>query len=123
MMVPGRFAKTCTTAGAFAVGSATLVALTVTQGNGGMAEGAVYTPLLSTVPKGPEPPKTPLTDQVTLVLLLFVTAALKWTVPPNNETCLGGDTVIWVPEIPVPMPMPLAGTAAQMRPIRLGGSD
>src|ERR1700682_799338 len=124
MIVPSEFATTYTTAGALAVGSATLVARTVSQGNAGRAGGAVYTPLLSTIPKGPEPPVTPFTDQLTFVLLLLITAAAKFTVLPNNEVDFGGNTLIRGPEEPVPLPMLATSTASQIKPIplvRLGG--
>ena len=95
MIVPSEFATTCTSAEAIAVLSAALVALTVIQENGsGKADGAVYSPLLSTVPKGPDPPGTSFTDQVTLLLPLPITAAVKWTVFPNSTVDLAGDTVI-----------------------------
>jgi hypothetical protein len=57
------------------VGSATLVALTVTFDEEGATAGALYVPLLETVPMVELPPVTPLTLQTTEVFELPVTVA------------------------------------------------
>lgn len=59
------------------VGSATDTAETVTLGEVGIAAGAVYTPALDMVPTVALPPGIPLTCQVTAMLVVFVTAAVK----------------------------------------------
>ena len=64
---------------AFAVllSSALLTAVTVTFEGIGTYGGAVYVPVLSMVPKALSPPGIPLTIQLTLVMLLLVTVAVK----------------------------------------------
>jgi hypothetical protein len=68
-------------------GSATEVAVTVTEMElPEMLEGAVYNPLALTVPP-------PLADQVTLVLEVPVTVAVNCCVTPASKVTLAGDTL------------------------------
>jgi hypothetical protein len=59
------------------VSSALETAVTVTVAGDGTAAGAVYTPLVSMVPTLLLPPVAPFTRQVTPVLLVLLTVALK----------------------------------------------
>ncbi len=80
--------------------SATLTALTVMELDGGSVAGAMYFPVESIVPSAEEPPTVSLTDQVTEVLALPVTAAAKVSEAParifaelgvtETETVAGG---------------------------------
>jgi hypothetical protein len=60
-----------------AVVSATLVALTVTEVELGGVAGALYSPLVEIVPTVEFPPVTSFTDQVTPVVVVFVTVAVN----------------------------------------------
>jgi hypothetical protein len=64
-----------------AVGSAALVALTVTEAGLGAVAGALYSPLVVIVPTVEFPPVTPFTDQVTPVVVVFVTVAVNCWAP------------------------------------------
>src|SRR5438105_3950095 len=72
-------AVTVTAADADFVVSAALVAFTVCEP---AADGAVYKPVVLTVPTVELPPATPSTDHVTAVFELFVTVAVNCCVPP-----------------------------------------
>lgn len=72
------------------VGSATLVAVTVTIAVEGRPGGAVNTPLAVIVPVAALPPETPFTLQVTLVLFALVTlAANAWELPNRTDAVVG----------------------------------
>src|SRR5437762_8079343 len=64
------------------VGSACDTAVTATVAGFGTTAGAVYRPERDTVPTAALPPLTPLTCQVTAVLLVFCTVAVNCCVPP-----------------------------------------
>ena len=64
-----------TLAGALALASATLAALTVIFEFAGRTEGAVYSPALAMVPTAELPPATAFTLQATLVFEVPVTVA------------------------------------------------
>lgn len=68
---------TCTEALPDLVGSATDVAVTVTKGGLGAADGAVYRPLVEMVPQSVPVQPVPLRLHVTAVLLDPVTVALN----------------------------------------------
>ena len=76
------------------VGSAALVAVTVTLPLEGTAAGAVYEPLVDTVPIVELPPKTPLTLQVTPVLVEPLTEAANCWVFETATVAFVGDMVI-----------------------------
>ncbi len=59
------------------VESAWLVAVTCTVAGDGRSAGAVYTPAEVIVPSAAFPPATPLTPQLTVVSVVFVTVAVK----------------------------------------------
>jgi hypothetical protein len=82
-----------TLAVATALALATAVARTLTVAGLGATAGAVYRPDVLMVPTVPLPPVTPLTDQLTPVLVLPVTAAPKACVAPGASVTLVGDTV------------------------------
>src|SRR5882757_4772451 len=96
---------TVTWAEADFVGSAWDTAATVTMAGFGTTAGAVYRPALDIVPTVGLPPVTPLTCQVTAVLLVFCTVAANCCVPPAPTvadtgeivtlTTAGGVTVTW----------------------------
>ena len=65
-----------------AVESACEIALTTTVAGDGTVVGAEYKPEVETVPNVPLPPVTPLTCQVTALLLVPVTLASKACVMP-----------------------------------------
>ena len=73
--------------------SAWLVAVTCTTGEEGRSAGAVYTPAAVIVPVAAFPPGTPLTLQVTLVLLVFATVAVKVCEFPKITGALDGDSI------------------------------
>ncbi len=58
-------------------GSAILVAETVTIAGEGTIDGAVYNPLVDTVPTVEFPPAIPFTDQVTPVFAALLTLAVN----------------------------------------------
>src|SRR5256885_6501069 len=66
------------------VWSATFAAAIVTVALLGKSAGAAYRPVADIVPTALFPPATPLTLQVTVVLLVFVTSAAKSCVFPSN---------------------------------------
>ena len=67
--------------------------MTVTAAGLGTAPGAVYRPELETVPTVALPPVTPLTCQVTVVLLVFCTVAVNCCVPPTATVADAGEIV------------------------------
>src|SRR5438876_293208 len=75
------------------VGSAWDTAVTVTMAGFGTTAGAVYRPELDIVPTVALPPVTPLTCQVTAVLLVFCTAAANCCVPPAPTVADTGEIV------------------------------
>src|SRR5216110_584317 len=75
------------------VGSAWDTAVTVTVAGFGTTAGAVYRPELDIVPTVALPPVTPLTCQVTAVLLVFSTVAVNCCVPPAPTVAATGDIV------------------------------
>ena len=81
---------TLTEALALLVLSATLVAVTVCVP---VVGGAVYKPLVLTVPTVALPPFTPSTDQVTPVLLVPVTVAVNCCVPLMATIAVAGENV------------------------------
>src|SRR5438045_7226119 len=68
------------------VGSACDTAVTATVAGFGTTAGAVYRPELDIVPTVALPPVTPLTCQVTAVLLVFCTVAVNCCVPSAPHT-------------------------------------
>jgi hypothetical protein len=91
-----------TVACADCVGSATDTADTVTVAGAGITAGAVYSPLLDIVPTVALPPGMPLTCQVTALLVLLLTVAVKLCVPVATSTfaelgamaTLSGDVIV-----------------------------
>src|SRR5204863_109664 len=75
------------------VGSAWDTAATVTVAGFGTTAGAVYRPELDIVPTVALPPVTPLTCQVTAVLLVFCTVAVNCCVPPTPTDADTGEIV------------------------------
>src|SRR5947207_5347336 len=75
------------------VGSAWDTAATVTVAGFGTTAGAVYRPELDIVPTVALPPITPLTCQVTAVLLVFCTVAVNCCVPPTPTVADTGEIV------------------------------
>src|SRR5258708_997982 len=75
------------------VASAWLVAVTCTVAGEGRSAGAVYTPAEVIVPIVAFPPGTPLTLQVTVVSVVFVTVATNVTWFPRTTDPFGGVTV------------------------------
>src|SRR5438552_3790189 len=75
------------------VGSAWDTAVTVTMAGFGTTAGAVYRPELDIVPTVALPPVTPLTCQVTAVLLVFCTVAANCCVPPAPTVADTGEIV------------------------------
>src|SRR6266480_2777062 len=75
------------------VGSAWDTAVTVTVAGFGTTAGAVYRPELDIVPTVALPPVTPLTCQVTAVLLVFCTVAVNCCVPPAPTVAATGEIV------------------------------
>ena len=75
------------------VPSAWLVAVTWRFAVAGKSAGAVYTPAAVIVPSVAFPPGTPFTLQVTAVLLLFATVAVKDCALPSKSVALEGVTV------------------------------
>src|SRR6266513_2927619 len=75
------------------VGSAWDTAATVTMAGFGTTAGAVYRPELDIVPTVALPPVTPLTCQVTAVLLVFSTVAVNCCVPPAPTVADTGEIV------------------------------
>src|SRR5271168_3349597 len=71
-------------------GSAALVAVTCTLAGDGKSAGAVYAPAVVMVPEVAVPPGTPFTFQVTAVLAVPVTAAVKVCVLPRITEPVGG---------------------------------
>jgi len=63
------------------VGSATDTALTVTVAGEGTVLGAVYNPVVDTVPAVALPPVTPFTCQVTAVFVALLTVAVNVWLP------------------------------------------
>lgn len=76
------------------VASATDVAFTVTSETGGTVGGAVYNPVLETVPQAAPAQPTPLTLQFTLVFADPVTVAWNCCWPPVFIEALVGEIVI-----------------------------
>jgi hypothetical protein len=76
----------------FFVVSATLTALIVIELDAGSVAGAVYFPAVSMLPRAAEPPTVSLTDQVTEVLALPVTAAAKVSEAPARIFAVAGVT-------------------------------
>src|SRR5919108_5931357 len=76
------------------VASAWDTAVTVTVTGLGTAPGAVYRPELEIVPTVALPPVTPLTCQVTVVLLVFCTVAVNCWVPPVATVADNGAIVM-----------------------------
>ena len=72
--------------------SATLVAVICAAVDVGRSAGAVYTPVALIVPVVAVPPATPLTLQVTLVLLELVTVATNACEAPSTTDALPGVT-------------------------------
>ncbi|MBK5295265.1 MAG: hypothetical protein JJE04_26760 [Acidobacteriia bacterium] len=68
---------TVTDAVAVFAGSATLVAAIVTEAGEGNPAGAVYNPLVDTIPTVEFPPANPFTDQVTPVFVALLTLAVN----------------------------------------------
>src|SRR5205823_10523031 len=75
------------------VGSACDTAVTATVAGFGTTAGAVYRPELDIVPTVALPPLTPLTCQVTAVLLVFCTVAVNCCVPPAPTVADTGEIV------------------------------
>src|SRR5256885_3430194 len=75
------------------VGSACDTAVTATVAGFGTTAGAVYRPKLDIVPTVALPPVTPLTCQVTAVLLVFCTVAVNCCVPPAPTVADAGEIV------------------------------
>src|SRR5213080_2634849 len=75
------------------VGSACDTAVTVTVAGFVTTAGAVYSPELEIVPTVALPPVTPLTCQVTAVLLVFCTVAVNCCVPPAPTVADIGEIV------------------------------
>lgn len=103
---------TASCAAADFVGSASLVADTVTVAGEGKSAGAVYTPEAEMVPADALPLGMPFTLHVTFVLLVFVTVAENVCELPNRidpfvgvmvtaTDCGGG---VMEPELPPPQP-------------------
>jgi hypothetical protein len=91
------------------VGSARLAACTVTTLGAGGTAGAVYIPVLSTVPTVTYPPATPFTDHVAPWFVLPVTLAVNCCACPTTTVCAGGFTATTTttlsgtaPEVPPP---------------------
>lgn len=83
-------AVSVTTAGAAFVVSATEVAVTVTVVELGSFVGAVYKPVVLTVPMIASPPVSPFTLHVTEVLVEPVTVAVNcWVAPPAMLAVVG----------------------------------
>lgn len=74
------------------VASAWLVAVTLTVAGEGKSAGAVNTPLALIVPVVAEPPATPFTFHVTLVLVVLLTVAVNVCELPSNIVALVGET-------------------------------
>jgi hypothetical protein len=89
------------------VGSATLVAATVTVAGTGTPCGAVYSPLGDTVPLVVFPPATPFTLQVTDALEVPPTVAVNCCVWATNTDALAGDTVTETADTTVALACPL----------------
>lgn len=75
------------------VGSATLVACTVSPACAGRNGGAVKTPLAEIVPTVLLPPGMPATLQLTAVLAVFDTIAVRVAVPPRSTGMVVGATL------------------------------
>src|SRR5437763_7561352 len=75
------------------VGSACDTAVTATVAGFGTTAGAVYRPELDIIPTVALPPLTPLTCQVTAVLLVFCTVAVNCCVPPAPTVADTGEIV------------------------------
>jgi hypothetical protein len=86
------FCVICTDALADLVESATDVAVTVTKGGLGAADGAVYSPLVEMVPHNDPVQPVPLRLHVTLVFAVPVTVAVNCCFPPTPTDVLLGDT-------------------------------
>src|SRR6266849_2311301 len=69
-----------------------LVAATFNGLGFGIPAGALYRPFVSTVPRELLPPATPLTDQVTAVLLVPETIAENCCDAPSRTCAVAGDT-------------------------------
>jgi hypothetical protein len=74
------------------VGSVTLTAVKVTVFGTGGAAGAVYNPVLSTVPTVTYPPTTPFTDHVAPWFVFPVTVAVNCSACPTITVCAPGFT-------------------------------
>jgi hypothetical protein len=73
--------------------SAALVAVTVVLTPVGTAEGAVYKPLVETVPTVALPPTSPLTLQLTAVFAVPLTVAVNCCVWETTTDALVGESV------------------------------
>lgn len=91
-MVMPTFCVTCTDAVPDLVGSATDVAVTVTNGGLGAAEGAVYSPLVEMVPQSVEVQPVPLKLHVTAMLVDPVTLAVNCCLAPTPTEAVDGET-------------------------------
>jgi hypothetical protein len=80
-------------------GSAELVAVTVTVDGEGTAEGAVYSPVRSTVPQAGALHPAPCTPQVTAVFEFPTTDAFNCSVAPVTIEVLAGVTVTTTTEM------------------------
>jgi hypothetical protein len=79
-----------------AAGFATLVAFAVTVHPTGGDAGAVYLPVASMAPTTALPPTIPLTDQMTAVLIVPFTYAVRRRSPPMGTLADGGEIVtVW----------------------------
>ena len=123
--------------------SATLVAVICAAADAGRSAGAVYTPAALIVPLAAVPPATPLTLQVTLVLLALETVATNACEAPSTTDALPGATMTLTAgeggggggsaaELAPPPPQPsmhalAARTAVRKtktsKDVRLGGRD
>jgi len=75
------------------VASAWLVAVTWTVAGDGRSIGAVYTPAVVIVPSAAFPPATPLTLQLTVASVVFVTVAVNVTWLPSTTVPVPGVTL------------------------------
>jgi hypothetical protein len=112
-------------AAAVFVGSATLVAWTVSTAGVGRDGGAVKIPFTETVPTVALPPGMPATFQVTAVFVAFETIAVKVAVSPSRTdvllativTEIAGGAAVPEPELGEVTPHPLAIPDKVMRQI------
>jgi hypothetical protein len=86
-----------TCAVAIFVGCACETAAMMTADGEGMAEGAVYRPVVSILPCVVSPPVTPLTCQITAVSEALATEAVNFFVPETGTEVLAGVTDTLIP--------------------------